>query len=163
MTFLKNGILYRNKRVFTKIKQIQSRVKRGTSNYSNSSAQNNSGPKNSVMFSPMISKKSRRYEDVEAQYDQIVEQEELRRLKQNKIIAKRRKQRKKQMISRLENDDSKLEGDHTQDSPESNSSDFSDDEIDDDDFTKDLENSQVLNMLNGEDRDDLDDDSCMID
>ena len=111
----------------------------------------------------MISKKSRRYEDVEAQYDQIVEQEELRRLKQNKIIAKRRKQRKKQMISRLENDDSKMEGDHTQDSPESNSSDFSDDEIDDDDFTNDLENSQVLNMLNGEDRDDLDDDSCMID
>ena len=45
------------------------------------------------------------------------------------------------MISRIENDDSKLEGDNSQDSPESNSSDFSDDEIDDDDFTNDLENS----------------------
>ena len=56
-----------------------------------------------------------------------------------------------------------MEGDNSQDSAESNSSDFSDDEIDDDDFTNDLENSQVLNMLNGEDRDDLDDDSCMID
>ena len=67
------------------------------------------------------------------------------------------------MISRIENDDSKMEGDNSQDSAESNSSDFSDDEIDDDDFTNDLENSQVLNMLNGEDRDDLDDDSCMID
>lgn len=57
--------------------------------------QNTSGPKNSMIFSPIQSKKSQRYEDVEAAYDHIVEQEELRRLKQNKVIAKRRKQRKK--------------------------------------------------------------------
>jgi predicted nucleic acid-binding Zn-ribbon protein len=125
--------------------------------------QNTSGPKNSVMFSPIMSKKSQRYEDVEAAYDHIVEQEELRRLKQNKIIAKRRKQRKKQMISRIENEDSKVEGDNTEDSSDANSSDFSDDVMDDDDYLDDLENSQVLNVLNGEERDDLDDDSCMID
>lgn len=47
----------------------------------------------------MMSKKSQRYEDIEAAYDFIVEQEELKRLKQKKMLAKKRKQRKKQMIS----------------------------------------------------------------
>jgi hypothetical protein len=74
LTFLKHGVLYRNKRVFAKIKQIQTKPKRGTSNYSNSSMQNTStGPKNSMIFSPIMSKKSQRYEDVEAAYDHIVE------------------------------------------------------------------------------------------
>jgi hypothetical protein len=67
------------------------------------------------------------------------------------------------MISRIENDDSKVEGDPSCDSSGDNSSDFSDDVMDDDDYLDDLENSQVMNVLNGEDRDDLDDDSCMID
>jgi len=42
-----------------------------------------------------VSKKSHRYEDIENLYDYIVEQEELKRLKQQKIFAKRRKQKKK--------------------------------------------------------------------
>jgi hypothetical protein len=65
---------------------MQLKSKRSASNNSNSS-QPTSGPK----FSPMLSKKSQRYEDVEAAYDFIVEQEELKRLKQKKILAKKRK------------------------------------------------------------------------
>jgi hypothetical protein len=67
------------------------------------------------------------------------------------------------MISRIENDDSKLDGNNSDDSSDANSSDFSDDVMDDDVYLHDLENSQVLNVLNGEERDDLDDESCMID
>ena len=37
MTFFKNGVLYRNKRVFTKLKHFQLKSKRSASNYSNSS------------------------------------------------------------------------------------------------------------------------------
>ena len=37
LTYLKNGVLYRNKRVFNKIKQIQQQTKSSISNYSNSS------------------------------------------------------------------------------------------------------------------------------
>ena len=50
---------------------------------------------NSIGYSPIVSKKSHRYEDIENLYDYIVEQEELKRLKQQKIFAKRRKQKKK--------------------------------------------------------------------
>jgi len=117
--------------------------------------------KNSLMFSPMLSKKSHRYEDVEAYYDYIVEQEELKRLKQKKILAKKRKERKKLMMSHL---DKSEPNDEFSGSEENNSSDFSDDDIDfdDDDYMDDLDNSQDLAL----DRDDLDEDivdSCMID
>ena len=37
LTFLKQGILYRNKRVYNKLKAIQLKTKRSASNYSNSS------------------------------------------------------------------------------------------------------------------------------
>ena len=37
LNFLKGGVLFRNKRVFNKIKQIQLKSKRSASNYSNSS------------------------------------------------------------------------------------------------------------------------------
>lgn len=37
LTFLKNGVFYRNKRVYNKIRQIQLITKRSISNYSNSS------------------------------------------------------------------------------------------------------------------------------
>lgn len=46
---------------------------------------------NSVGFSPIPSIKSQRYEDVEAAYDNIVEQEELKRLRLEKILTKKRK------------------------------------------------------------------------
>jgi len=110
----------------------------------------------------MLSKKSHRYEDVEAYYDYIVEQEELKRLKQKKILAKKRKERKKLMMSHL--DKSEPNDEFHSGSEENNSSDFSDDDIDfdDDDYMDDLDNSQDLAL----DRDDLDEDivdSCMID
>lgn len=58
---------------------------------------------NSIGFSPIVSKKSHRYEDIENLYDYIVEQEELKRLKQQKIFAKRRKQKRKQLMSQVNN------------------------------------------------------------
>jgi len=42
------------------------------------------------MFSPVVNIKSKRYEDIENIYDYIVEQEELKRLKRVKILAKRK-------------------------------------------------------------------------
>lgn len=100
----------------------------------------------------MMSKKSQRYEDIEAAYDFIVEQEELKRLKQKKVLAKKRKQRKKQMISQIDD----LEGRQLSDeNSEGNSSDFSDDDMDYEEFSENL---------NLELRDDLDESgSCMID
>lgn len=165
LNFLKGGVLYRNKRVFTKLKQIQLKSKRSASNYSNSShsivntssmagglknnatlagqqnfsrgakeggstqdrhsakltppsanAQNTfsrhsnaclpssaaqgklsqkNNLSNSAAYSPILSIKSQRYEDVEALYDNIVEQEELKRLKQKKMMAKKRQLKKK--------------------------------------------------------------------
>ena len=59
---------------------MQLKSKRSASNNSNSSMQK-SDPKTNSIFSPLISKKSQRYEDIEAAYDFIVEQEELKRLK----------------------------------------------------------------------------------
>lgn len=50
---------------------------------------------NSAAYSPILSIKSQRYEDVEALYDNIVEQEELKRLKQKKMMAKKRQLKKK--------------------------------------------------------------------
>ena len=62
---------------------------------------NNVNLSNSIGCSPIVSKKSHRYEDIENLYDYIVEQEELRRLKQQKLFAKRRKQKKKQLMSQI--------------------------------------------------------------
>jgi len=82
LTFFKNGALYRNKRVFNKIRQMQLKSKRSISNNSNSSYSmiNNpsiggvtGGMRASAMFSPILCKKSQRYEDVEAAFDYIVE------------------------------------------------------------------------------------------
>lgn len=56
----------------------------------------------SLMFSPVADIKSKRYEDVECIYDCIVEQEELKRLKREKILAKRKQQKKKLMMSQLD-------------------------------------------------------------
>jgi len=42
-----------------------------------------------------VSIKSQRYEDIEAIYDNIVDQEELRRLKHQKLIAKKKQLKKK--------------------------------------------------------------------
>jgi hypothetical protein len=56
----------------------------------------------SQIFSPIANIKSRRYEDIETIYDNIVEQEELRRLKREKIIAKKRQQKKKLLMSKIE-------------------------------------------------------------
>jgi len=119
---------------------------------------------NSIGYSPIVSKKSHRYEDIENLYDYIVEQEELKRLKQQKIFAKRRKQKKKQLMSQLgpsgqvnnsEIADAQSPPPSSQqqrrqqyESSENNSSDdFSDDDLDDDDdeYLDDLENSHDVN------------------
>mmetsp|Transcript_30612 Transcript_30612/g.46975 ORF Transcript_30612/g.46975 Transcript_30612/m.46975 type:complete len:258 (+) Transcript_30612:3071-3844(+) len=157
LTFLKGGVLYRNKRVFTKIKQMK--TKRSASNNSNSSHSmphttsdrrkgkafgTPSGPPkvSSMIPSPILSKKSQRYEDIEAAYDYIVEQEELKRLKQKKILAKRRKQKKKQMLSSLhpDPDHQSYSGSSDRDS----SDDFTDDDLDDDYFD-DFDDSRNIN------------------
>ena len=157
LNFLKQGILYRNKRVYNKLKALSLKTKRSASNYSNSSHFNNSasafgGQKSSVGapqtkngskdagsnqdknsakltppsgnhnktsgkgtqkplggkqvnmsksvgFSPIVSVKSYRYEDIEQIYNQIVDQEDLRRLKHQKLMAKKRQLKKKKMLS----------------------------------------------------------------
>jgi len=77
---------------------------------------------------------------VEVAYDYIVEQEELKRLKQNKILAKRRKMKKKQMMSHL---DGCVDQESSNSSSENQFGSFSDDEIDDD-YIDDFEDSRNL-------------------
>ena len=142
------------------MRQYHLKSKRSTSNYSTSShtyarssaaaaaqqqqmaANGSAGLRASTLFSPMLSKKSVRYEDVEGTYDYIVEQEELIRLKQRKLLAKRRRAMRR-------------EGGIESKASENGSSDYSDDLDDDEDYIDDFDDSQdPLTML---DRDDLDD------
>ena len=94
----------------------------------------------------MMSKKSQRYEDIEAAYDYIVEQEELKRLKQKKVLAKKRKQRKKQMISQIEDLDGRTLSDE---SSAQSSDDFSDD--DEDYFSQNVDLDELRDDLESQD------------
>lgn len=94
----------------------------------------------------MMSKKSQRYEDIEAAYDYIVEQEELKRLKQKKVLAKKRKQRKKQMISQIEDLDGRTLSDE---SSAQSSDDFSED--DEDYFSQNVDLDELRDDLESQD------------
>lgn len=89
---------------------------------------------NSVGFSPIPSIKSQEYEYVEQAYDNIVEQEELKRLRLEKILTKKRKLMKQQMISELDAMQSK------------SSSDFSDEELDEDELDDELDDLENIDM-----------------
>ena len=94
---------------------------------------------------------------MEAIYDNIVEQEELKRLRQKKIMAKKRKANKQNMLSQLNDTDQRPFGDS-----EKSSSEYSSNEMEDSDDDDDIDDT--LDLL--EPREDFemdDDDSCLID
>jgi len=82
-------------------------------------------------------------------------------------LAKKRKIKKKQMMSQIE----VSQGDQTaminktdsyEDDSDNNTSDFSDDFDDDDDYLDDFDDSQQLNLLDRDDTDKEINGSCMI-